>query len=52
MSDLSAWTSTVLNANNVQSCTEKEMLAVLQTRDSEECVMLSAHDGADVVYIM
>jgi hypothetical protein len=42
----------MLNGNNVKSCTEKEMLAVLQTRDSEECVMLSAQDGADVVYIM
>lgn len=52
MSDLLAWTSTMLNANNVKSCTEKEMLAVLQIRDSEECVMLSAQDGADVVYIM
>ncbi len=52
MSDLLTWTSTMLNGNNVKSCTEKEMLAVLQTRDSEECVMLSAQDGADVVYIM
>ncbi|KAL0044342.1 hypothetical protein WJX82_000816 [Trebouxia sp. C0006] len=52
VSDLLAWTSTMLNANNVKSCTEKEMLAVLQIRDSEECVMLSAQDGADVAYIM
>ncbi|DBA81097.1 TPA: hypothetical protein ACH3X2_007070 [Trebouxia sp. C0005] len=52
VSDLLAWTSTMLNTNNVKSCTEQEMLAVLQTRDSEECVMLSAQNGADVVYIM
>lgn len=42
----------MLIANKVRSCTEQELLAVLQVRDSEECVMLSAQDGDDLVYIM
>ena len=52
VSDLVSWTATVLIANNVRGCTEAELVAVLQVRDSEECVMLSAQGGTDLVYIM
>lgn len=47
-----SWTAAVLIANNVRGCTEQELVAVLQVRDDEECVMLSAQDGTDMVYIM
>lgn len=52
VSDLVSWTATVLIANKVRGCTEQEMMAVLQVRDGEECVMLSAQDGTNLVYIM
>lgn len=52
VADLVGLTTAVLNANNIRGCKEQELLAVLQVRDSEECVMLSAQDGTDLVYIM
>ena len=52
VSDVLTWTTSVLNLNNLRGCTEQEMLAVLQMRDAEESVMLSAQDGTDLVYIM
>ena len=52
VSDVLTWTTSVLNVNNLKGCTEQEMLAVLQMRDAEESVMLSAQDGTDLVYII
>ncbi len=52
VSDLLTWTTTVLNTNKIRGCTEQELLAVLQLRDTEESIMLSARDGTDLVYIM
>lgn len=39
--DLMLWTSTVLRQNGMQGCKAEELLAVLQTRDEEEVLILS-----------
>ena len=52
VTSLLQWTNLTLTTNSINSCTEKELKAVLQIRDIEEAALLSTHENVDLLYVM